>query len=526
MGREHYLIPDAPYADWPSYLAATGGALARARQTAPEALLATLAASGLRGRGGAGFATAVKWTSLANHPATTKYVVMNAAEGEPGTFKDRFLLRKNPYAALEGLLIGAHVIGARAAYIAAKASFTPELGRLRAAIAELEAAGLCEGLPIKLVEGPEEYLFGEEKALLNVIEGEGPLPRAPEYPPFEVGLFARPGAPNPCLVNNVETWARVSTIVAHGAASFRAIGSGDTTGPLIYTVSGDVAQPGVYELPAGLTLRKLFNEVAGGPLPGRTFKAALSGVSSGVIPADKFDTPADFGSLQLLGAGLGSAGFMVFDDSASMPRVTQALARFLYVESCYQCSSCKNGLRIASGAIDELFDPRKATPDDPERAVIAVQRAPQGNRCYLPVQGATLIPSLIKRYRAEFDDQVRAPRQPTRQFRVPKLTDYDEASHRFSIDLTQELKRPDWTYDEAPVGAAPEVIAAGSEAAARVAAQAAANAGKAKATIRMELRVPEELAAELRALAERTHTDLAKQMEQALREWVEKKRGS
>ena len=255
-GSEHFLVPEQPYADYRAYLAAVGSsAVAAARERAPADILRALAESGLRGRGGAGFSAGTKWQSLANHPADTKYVVMNAAEGEPGTFKDRYLLRKNPYAAIEGMLIGAHVIGARAGFIAAKASFQRELGRLRAALAEMEA--VLDGFEITVVEGPEEYLFGEEKALLNVIEGEGPLPRPPEYPPFEVGLFAKPGKPNPALVNNVETYARVSTIVRHGAASFRAIGSGDTAGPILFTLTGDVTRPGVYELPAGITLRWL-----------------------------------------------------------------------------------------------------------------------------------------------------------------------------------------------------------------------------------------------------------------------------
>src|SRR5262249_26136580 len=159
------------------------------------------------------------------------------------------------------------------------------------------------------------------KALLNVIEGEGPLPRDADSPPYEVGLFATAASPNPTLVNNVETYAHVPSIIVHGAESFRAIGTKATPGTVIFTLSGDIARPGVYELPAGIPLRRLFHEVGGGPRPGRVLKAALSGVSSGVITADEFDTKAEFGALLEIGAGLGSAGFIVFDDQTSIPRL-------------------------------------------------------------------------------------------------------------------------------------------------------------------------------------------------------------
>src|SRR6185369_6058373 len=162
-----------------------------------------------------------------------------------------------------------------------------------------------------------------------------------------------------------------------------------------------------YELPAGISLRQLFHEVGGGPRPGRTLKAAFSGVSSGVILPAEFDTPAEFGALLEIGAGLGSAGFMVFDDRTSMPRLAQAVARFLYVESCNQCSACKTNLGLASGALDELFEPHRGL-DLPERALLAARRAPQANRCYLPVQGSVVIPSLIRRFGPEFTRQSEA----------------------------------------------------------------------------------------------------------------------
>ena len=230
-------------------------------------------------------------------------MVCNAAEGEPGTFKDRWLIRHNPYAVLEGVLIAAHAAGARSAYVALKASFAREIARLTEALAELQAAGALGEVRVPLVRGPEEYLFGEEKALLEVIEGNDPLPQ-----------------------QRRDAGARAVDRPARGGL-VREVGTRDTPGTLLFTVSGDVCRPGVYERPAGITLRELFHEVAGGPREGRKLKAALSGVSVAPIAAERFDTPADFGSLALIGSGLGSAGFIVYDDAASMPRVAQMAAR-------------------------------------------------------------------------------------------------------------------------------------------------------------------------------------------------------
>jgi NADH:ubiquinone oxidoreductase subunit F (NADH-binding) len=440
----------------------------------------------LRGRGGAGFPTGVKWSSVASHPCRTRYVVCNAAEGEPGTFKDRFLIRHNPYAVIEGILIAAHVVGAKKSFIALKASFEKEIARLKSAISEMNA-------DLEIIEGPEEYLYGEEKALLNVIEGIGPLPREAHSPPYEVGLFAKPGSPNPALVNNAETFAHVPSILRHGAASFRKLGTDDTPGTVLYTISGDVNKPGVYEAEPKLTIRQLLG-LAGGTK--KKFKALLSGVSTGVLLEDKLDTVADFGHMQLAGSGLGSAGFIIFDEDNWMPRVAQSVARFLYVESCNQCSACKTGLGIASSAIDELFDPKLATDDDPERAVVGATHAPQGNRCFLPVQGSILIPSLYGRFRREFDAQLANPERESREYLVPKIVDFD--GEKFIYDEHQPLKQPDWTYREKPPTAKPAKKPHGD----------------------LAVRLKPDLARELLAAAEKKNIALDRLVDQALREWL------
>ncbi|MGE0758228.1 MAG: NADH-ubiquinone oxidoreductase-F iron-sulfur binding region domain-containing protein [Pirellulaceae bacterium] len=446
--NRHWLIPNQPYSSYGAYQKSVGeNAIRKAQSLSPQTVIRMIEESGLRGRGGAGFPTSRKWRTLFEHPCKRRFVVCNAAEGEPGTFKDRFLLKKNPFSTLEGMLIAAHVVGATRLFIALKASFREELEHVHNALREIHAAGLFGGRRFTVVEGPEEYLFGEEKALLNVIDGPGPLPREAHYPPYELGLYSTPGSPNPALVNNAETFAHVPNIIRDGPQAFRKLGSADTPGTIISTISGQVKRPGVYECEAGMPLAELFNHFAGGPLAGRTFKAAICGVSNGVIPAHRFDTPADFGSLRTIGSGLGSAGFVVFDDSTSMPRVAQAMARFLYVESCNQCTACKYGLRMASTALDELLD-RTHRPGAYvlDRILAGVEHAPQGNRCYLPVQASLLIPSIIREFRTEFEALCEEQELETGIILPPKMVDYDEQRHRFAYDRLQVFKNPDWTY--------------------------------------------------------------------------------
>lgn len=451
MQKPHWLLPNEAYRSYSIYLGDTGeNAVVKARSLTPEAALNEIQQSGLRGRGGAGFPTGTKWRTLQTHQCPTRFVVCNTAEGEPGTFKDRYLLRKNPYSTIEGMLIAAHVIGAEHLYIGLKASFASEIQRVKNALNEFWKMGLLEGLRFTIVEGPEEYLFGEEKALLNVIDGVGPLPREAHYPPYELGLFAKPDSPNPALVNNAETFAHVASIVRHGAISFRAIGTPDTPGTCLFTLCGDVSRPGVYELPAGITIRQLLYEVAGGPNQGRNFKVVLPGVSTGAITPDRFDTPAEFGSLHMIGSGLGSAGFIAYGDHVSVPRIAQMVARFLYVESCNQCTACKHGLRAASTSLDGFFSTQGAREDDFDRALAGAQHAPQGNRCYLPVEGATLLTSLMSRFRHEFDELRTGNAAAGEVLEVPKIKDFDEATRVFSYDEFQKFKNPDWSYSVTP----------------------------------------------------------------------------
>jgi NADH-quinone oxidoreductase subunit F len=498
--RAHRLLPDEPYPSYAAYLEAVGeSAVALGRARKPEALLVEIKRSGLRGRGGGAFPTGIKWSALMQHSCPERWVVANAAEGEPGTFKDRWLLRRNPYAVLEGMLVAAHAIGARGCYVAIKRAFSTEVATLRRALDEMASAGVLGDVPVTVVEGPDEYLFGEEKALLNVIEGEGPLPREAHSPPHEVGLHARPGSPNPALVQNVQTLAHVSTIVRAGAASFRRIGTADTSGTILFTLSGDIRKPGVYEREAGIPLRKLLQKDGGGPHRGREIRAVLLGVAAAPVLSDKLDTPADFGSLHHIGSGLGSAGLIVLDDESHIPRVAQAVARFLYVESCNQCSACKSGLRLASRALDEIHDPAKATPDDLERALYGALSAPQGNRCGLPVGAAALLPALLARFKPDFEALL-AGAPAGSAWLLPNIVDFDQATRKFVYDQRQPQKQPDWTYQPEPVPVAVTPSRATSGAVA--------------------VRLAPDVAQRLEELAQAAGLDLDRQVHVALREWL------
>ena len=282
---DSFLLSGEPVATIEDYLEADGGAgLAEAKKRPPEEVVEEIRRSGLRGRGGAGFPTGIKWRTVRYDPCPTRYVVCNAAEGEPGTFKDRWLLRMNPYQVLEGLAIAGKAVGAAAAFIGVKSSFEPEITRLQKAMDDMASRDMLGAIPFELVGGPDEYLFGEEKALLEVIEGNPPLPRI--VPPFMEGLFREPGSPNPTVVNNVETLANVPHILRNGAAWFGSIGTDTSPGTMVFTLSGDIVRPGLYELPLGHSLRDLVETIGGGPPDGRTMKVIVPGASStrGVLP--------------------------------------------------------------------------------------------------------------------------------------------------------------------------------------------------------------------------------------------------
>lgn len=444
------LLSNRPVATLDEYLSVSGGdALALAIKGPPDQVVEEVRRSGLRGRGGAGFPTGIKWRSVRDDPSSTKYMVCNAAEGEPGTFKDRWLLRTNPYQVLEGLAIGAHAVGAQKAFIGIKAGFDTEIARLRQAMEEMASREMLGTIPVELVGGPDEYLFGEEKALLEVIEGNPPLPRI--VPPFMEGLFREPGSPNPTAVNNVETLANVPHIIRNGAAWFRSLGTEKSPGTMVFTLSGDVSHPGLYELPFGYSLRDLVYTIGGGPPEGRNLKVILPGASSTILLPEQIDTPLDFDSMKEVGSGLGSGGFVVYDESACIVRITQAFSRFLYVESCAQCPACKHGTRQITELL-ERFDRGDGSDVDVETILARCLTVTDAQRCALPTGETLLVQSAIQVFGQEFVDHFGRGCSRPRDIPIPKMVDFDETAGTFLYDERYRLKQPDWTYAEDDIG--------------------------------------------------------------------------
>ncbi len=448
--QEHrrLLPPDGNQVRSLSEYEASGGltGLRRALRMSSDQIIDELKRSGLRGRGGAGFPTGVKWASVVSSGRGKRYVCCNGAEGEPGTFKDRYLLRMNPYVTLEGLAIAAYAVEARRVFICIKRSFRKVTERLRQAIEEFHAEQIFpkgREIKIELVLGPEEYLFGEEKAMLEVIEGNLPLPRW--LAPYMEGLFRQPLQDNPTLVNNVETLANVALIMRNGPEWFRQIGTLDSPGTMIFTVCGDVERAGCYELPLGTSMRDLIDNVSGGVRPGHLLKAIFPGVSNGVLTPDHLDVPLDFDSMRAIGSGLGSGGFIVYDDTACIIRVAALFSRFLYIESCGQCPPCK----FSSGEITEHLN-QLASGSGDQADVDTIQArcgtVDQGNRCALPTGERLVIESLINRFSEEFQSHRKSTCGLTRELRLPKLVDYDDQKHTFTYDEHQQLKQPDWSY--------------------------------------------------------------------------------
>jgi NADH:ubiquinone oxidoreductase subunit F (NADH-binding) len=457
------LLPAEPITTIEGYLATDdGGAGAEAAQRlGPEATIGAIARAGLRGRGGGGFPTGRKWSGIAGQTGMRRYVVCNGAEGEPGTFKDRAILRANPYQVVEGLLIAAFAVGAEEAFICLKASFERELEAVTRAVQELQTAGYCSECTVNIVAGPDEYLFGEEKAMLEVIEGKPPLPRW--FPPYEHGLFAggpqegwesirgsaarpRGAGPNPTLVNNVETLANVPHILARGADWFRSMGTAESPGTVVTTVVGDVVAPDVGEVELGTSLRDVIDAVGSGPLPGRTVKAVFSGVANPVVTADQLDVAVSYEGFDAIGSGMGAAGFIVHDDSACMVDAAYRFSRFLYIESCGQCPPCK----IGSGEITSRLERLETGAGDVDD-IAAIQgwlgRVTDGNRCFLAVEERYVVGSVLAAFGDEFAEHVelhRCPRPGRRP--IPKLLDLAEGTATYDERIWNKL--PDWTYAE------------------------------------------------------------------------------
>jgi NADH-quinone oxidoreductase subunit F len=456
-----FLLPDAPVRTLDDHIARGGVAgLSRAQEIGPAATIEVILASGLRGRGGGGFPTGQKWSGIAAQTATRRFVVVNGAEGEPGTYKDRALMRANPYQLVEGLIIAAFAVGAQETFICIKGTFEHEIAAVTHAVQEFQSAGICTDCQVTIVPGPDEYLFGEEKAMLEVIEGKPPLPR--QLAPYEHGLFAkapnlgweagpRGGSddegPNPTLVNNVETLSNVPHILRNGSDWYRSMGTPASPGNVIATVVGDVVAPDVGEIELGTSLRDTIDAVGSGVAAGRQVKAVFSGVANPVVVAADLDTAVSYEGFRAIGSGMGSVGFIVYDDTACMVDVAYQFSRFLYVESCGQCPPCKTG----SGEITthlERIETGVGTEDDLRSISHWLLRVTDGNRCFLAVEEQAVVSSILQAFPEEFAEHIEHGRCPRhRRLTMPKITSL--SGGRATYDESFWRKRPDWTYDPA-----------------------------------------------------------------------------
>lgn len=456
-----FLLPAEPVLSLDHYLATDvgGRGVARAQEVGAADTIQVISASGLRGRGGGGFPTGAKWAGIASQTAGRRYLVANGAEGEPGTFKDRALLRANPYQFVEGLIIAAFAIGASEAFVCLKARFEREREAVTRAVQEMQAAGICSDCKVTVVAGPDEYLFGEEKAMLEVIEGNDPLPRW--LPPYLHGLFAtapqlgwqahEPPAgttvvgANPTLVNNVETLSNVPHILVHGADWFRSLGTAESPGTIVTTVVGDVVAPDVGEVELGTSLRAVIDGVGSGLQPGRSVKAVFSGVANAVVTAGDLDVPVSYEGFAAVGSGMGAAGFIVYDDTTCMVDTAYRLSRFLSIESCGQCPPCKLGSSAITEHLEKI-ETGVGSEDDLAGIHRWLEHVTDGNRCFLAVEEQVMVSSILRAFPEEFVEHLEQGACPRpRRLPIPKLLDladgvatYDEAFWR---------KRPDWTYD-------------------------------------------------------------------------------
>ncbi len=339
----------------------------------------------------------------------------------------------------EGVLIALHATGARYAYVGMKRKFEVQVRRLADAIAAMAEAGWRGADRIQLAFGSDEYLFGEEKAMLEVIEGKLPMPRI--LPPYELGLFATVASHNPTVVNNVETLANVPLILRHGTDWYRKVGTPSSPGTMLFTVVGDVDNAGVYELPLGTPLRTLIEDVAGA----RDIKAIYSGTSNAVITPDLLDTPLGFDEFYKAGIGMGSGGFIVYDTSHCIVRVTASLSHFLAIESCGQCNACKLGTATITELLEKI-DRGEGAPGDLDALLERCATVTDQNRCYLPVGEQLTVGSTLHRFAGEFTAHLGHPCPSDRHPSIPKIEQLDHATGAVVFDPDYHRKQADWSY--------------------------------------------------------------------------------
>jgi len=381
----------------------------------PAGIIDEIKASGLRGRGGAGFPTGLKWSFAAGNRADRKYVVCNADEGDPGAFMDRSVLEGDPHAILEGMIICGRAIGATFGYIYCRAEYPLAIRRLTIAIDEARERGylgrdiLGSGLDfdIKIKQGAGAFVCGEETALFASIEGQRGMPRIRPPFPAEKGLWGKP-----TNNNNVETYANVPWIILNGAGAYSAFGSEKSKGTKVFALAGKVVRGGLAEVPMGTSINDLVFKVGGGIKDGREFKAVqMGGPSGGCIPSDLGDTPVDFESIPATGAIMGSGGMVVLDDTTCMVEMARFFLEFTQNESCGKCTFCRVGtLRMLE--ILTRITKGEGEPGDIEKLIELGESIKEASLCGLGQSAPNPVLTTIRYYRGEYEAHINEKRCP------------------------------------------------------------------------------------------------------------------
>lgn len=376
-----------------------------AEKTPPDEIINEVKKSALRGRGGAGFPTGLKWSFMSRNAPGQKYIVCNSDESEPGTFKDRDIMRYNPHAIIEGMAIAGYTIGATVGYNYMRGEFWEPYERMEEAVREARAAGLLgknilgSGVDFDVHNhlGAGAYICGEETALLESLEGKKGFPRFKPPFPATYGLYGRP-----TIVNNSESLASIPSIVKNGGEWFLKIGKPNNGGPKIFSVSGHVNKPGNYEVPMGTPFKDLL-ELAGGVRGGRKLKAVIPGGSSvPVLPAEIImNTTMDYDALSKAGSMLGAGSVIVMDDSTCMVKALARISHFYYEESCGQCTPCREGTGWLSRVVHRI-EHGQGKPEDLDLLVDVANKIEGRTICALGDAAALPVASFIKHFRAEF----------------------------------------------------------------------------------------------------------------------------
>jgi len=390
------------------------------RTMTPQEVTKVVTDSNLRGRGGAGFQTGSKWSfvPMGDDAPRPKYLIANADEMEPGTFKDRLLLEGDPHQLIDGMIVSAYAIQADIAYVFLRGEYTLAARLLNQAIAEAYDAGYLGrnilgtgySLELRLHISAGRYMCGEETGLLNALEGKRATPRArPPFPQVS-GLWGKP-----TIVNNAETLCNVPNIVKNGAAWYKGLSRGEDGGTKIYGVSGKVKRPGAWELPMGTTIREILEEHAGGMRDGLKFRGLLpGGASTDFLIGEHLDLPMDYGSIQKAGSRMGTGTMIVMDDQTCPVGMTQNLERFFAQESCGWCTPCRDGLPWTAQLL-EAIEEGKGQTGDLERLALHCRLLGPGNTfCALAPGAVEPLQSALKYFREDFERHIREQRCPWR----------------------------------------------------------------------------------------------------------------